>query len=767
MAAAIANRFDCISDDQASELLLALYQDYHYEAPTPHARARERVVRQYIRKLTGPAKTKCKVTPKERLKDFPNSHLVVCVGKPELLFCEACKTEHGTKKENLKTHLRTKKHKKNVEAFLRTKTRLLSLSATQSTVDARVQPVGTTLSPGLRAWRTSVVRSMAKAGMVLSKLHDANGTPTSTSHSPPLEHVHHTPVIHAHLLVLDPDFTIPPSGGASDLARHIEEGCYPLGGDRTLRDQVPVAMENHLEEVRDQVQGVDGSLLYDGASVTCPAEAAMFRFVQEVAATPDSETKWIIKQLLIRFHLVEGALISNEMFGFLLDSCRKVGIDRTSIIGTPRDRHSVNEKAQKLLFPLLPRNTDLPCTCHTLSNTGFKIDVPILGKYMKNYNNLLGKSHACALLFKTCTGESAERFSIKWLSKAFQTIQHFRLWVQLLAFYQQVVARGLSKKSAAKQIKLLTSPAKRKKLSLEMSVIMDIAAKMIQDLTFLEGDAYLAPFTFQRIQGVTTLFAVFASGVHPNLTIVAEKIAALEHPIDSPEYKERLEDAVEYGRARVEPASAYWAKRYCGPNATLLNVVQVFEACQLFDPRAVSRYYHKAKEWLARLPLFTEEERLRLLDELPVYLSLVQSLDDTDKTGPDDLIQWFCNHRETIPQFARGSRKIAVLQPSEGAVERVYALCNSMFSPQQKSTLEDAVSSCSCPYSVTVSSLLSPFAHTLRPHCFFPLHQMSLSVMTAYNERVANSTRKKVNLGLDKVPGHYANLIQFEGGCLL
>jgi hypothetical protein len=272
-------------------------------------------------------------------------------------------------------------------------------------------------------------------------------------------------------------------------------------------------LEGELRQLIILVRGVDGAVLYDGACVTAPAECVIFRFVLEI--TTDSGTTWIIKQVIIRFHLVQGALNAKQMFGFILDSIQRVGIDRRNVLATPRDRHSVNEKAQRLLAPLLPRNTDLPCTCHTISNTCHQIDIPFVSKYLKNFNHLLGKSSACALIFRDITSETAERYSIKWMSKAFQIIQHFRLWARLPDFYQRVRARGLSKKSVAKQLKLLTAPPKRKKLSLEMAVMFDVSPRMVKHLTFLEGDSFLAPFTSRRIQEITAFFGVIASVYTP------------------------------------------------------------------------------------------------------------------------------------------------------------------------------------------------------------------------------------------------------------
>lgn len=123
------------------------------------------------------------------------------------------------------------------------------------------------------------------------------------------------------------------------------------------------------------------------------------------------------------------------MSGLVLDLIGVNRIRRQDVLGLVRDRASVNEKACRQLMPLLPSCTNLECICHGYNNSGGKFVLPITEKYLGAFNGIIKNSQATRLLVKEFFSEPVERYSVRWFSQAFQTIQQFRNVNKLSALY--------------------------------------------------------------------------------------------------------------------------------------------------------------------------------------------------------------------------------------------------------------------------------------------------------------------------------------------
>ena len=123
-----------------------------------------------------------------------------------------------------------------------------------------------------------------------------------------------------------------------------------------------------------------------------------------------------------------------------------------------------------------------------------------------------------------------------------------------MAFYEAVREKGISKKSVAKQLKLLSSPKMRAKLLLELACNMDIAPTLIVSITFLEGDGFLAAYAYHVFVEVQVQLELFVAGVHPNVDIIATKISVFEHPEAGPARAARKQELITYGEDCVRPS---------------------------------------------------------------------------------------------------------------------------------------------------------------------------------------------------------------------
>ena len=72
--------------------------------------------------------------------------------------------------------------------------------------------------------------------------------------------------------------------------------------------------------------------------------------------------------------------------------------------------------------------------------------------------------------------------------------------------------------------------------------------------------------------------------------------------------------------------------------------------------------------------------------ELPTYLAAAEGV------APQfDHCEWWKYYSADIPMWARSLRKMALIQPSSAAAERVFSLLQRSFRKQQEQSLEDYI----------------------------------------------------------------------------
>ena len=75
-----------------------------------------------------------------------------------------------------------------------------------------------------------------------------------------------------------------------------------------------------------------------------------------------------------------------------------------------------------------------------------------------------------------------------------------------------------------------------------------------------------------------------------------------------------------------------------------------------------------------------------LKSELPQYIA------KTVETSPEvDVISWWVKHSDELPHWSGAAKMVALIQPSSGAVERVFSILTDTFSTQQHTSLQDFI----------------------------------------------------------------------------
>ncbi len=61
-----------------------------------------------------------------------------------------------------------------------------------------------------------------------------------------------------------------------------------------------------------------------------------------------------------------------------------------------------------------------------------------------------------------------------------------------------------------------------------------------------------------------------------------------------------------------------------------------------------------------------------------------------------DVLKWWSNHEEELPQWSQVCKNVLLLQPSSAATERVFSILESSFNKKQTHSLQDYNYMCIC-----------------------------------------------------------------------
>lgn len=88
-------------------------------------------------------------------------------------------------------------------------------------------------------------------------------------------------------------------------------------------------------------------------------------------------------------------------------------------------------------------------------------------------------------------------------------------------------------------------------------------------------------------------------------------------------------------------------------------------------------------DWIRAVPFVNDNKTIKSLkDEIPAYLVLVGNIPDNFDALADTW-QWWRNNAVGITSWASAVKKIALVQPSSVATERVFLLLVTMFGGEQ------------------------------------------------------------------------------------
>ena len=172
------------------------------------------------------------------------------------------------------------------------------------------------------------------------------------------------------------------------------------------------------------------------------------------------------------------------------------------------------------------------------------------------------------------------------------------------------------------------------------------------------------------LQETKVHFEGFEQGNHPNVTIAL--------PNSSPDATRQWKEYV-YSLAKKP-------KEYFLQKVEQLKFKDVLEACQIFNP---SRIHDMKQEeigkYIEQIPILNELQ-IEISSELPTYITQASL-----SPAGIDILDFWKSCKLLIPTWVSGFRRLAALQPSSAAAERVFSILENVTTNSQSALLEDSL----------------------------------------------------------------------------
>ena len=416
--------------------------------------------------------------------------------------------------------------------------------------------------------------------------------------------------------------------------------------------------------MKQELAGKYLSVAFDGTTRLGEALAVVARIVDD----------WNIQQRLIRIQLLTQSMCGDELAREIINVLSiTYGVHSSNLVAVVRDGASVNGAAMRIVRVVYPELVDVTCFSHMLNRVGEHFATPNLSEFTSAWISLFSHSSKTKLLWKTLTGKAMATYSAtRWWSK-------WEVQKQVLDYFGDVQGfllqnPDLGSATRAKLLHFFDDIQRKASLQLELAAVVDCGQKFVKACYMLEGDEALALKTYEVIN---TVAAAIKTDHWPNLNAIARLL--------SPQNTQQLLD---YGKKCVLPGCTYFEQQLSGKFKQQLDI---FKAARLFSPHQIQFIKPDValiQDQLGGLPFVKSVDLTELSLELPTYLARAEGVCNTTCS-----LKWWKSNSDVLPNWSRLARKIVLLQPSSGCVERVFSLLNSTFGEQQDNSLQDYVQS--------------------------------------------------------------------------
>ena len=432
-----------------------------------------------------------------------------------------------------------------------------------------------------------------------------------------------------------------------------------------MADLIPFVLSQEQESIKKEISNKYLSVIFDGTTRLGEAMAIVMRYIDD---------EWSIQQRLICLKLLQKSMTGEEIAQVVMDTLsREYGIFPNRLLACMRDRAAVNNVAVRFMKVLYNNLLDVGCFSHTLDLVGDKICVPTLSDFMLSWLSLFSHSTKAKLLWKEKTGRPIRSYCpTRWWSKWECMKQVFELFPDVDSFVKS--NDEFSHTTRSKLIALLNDQAKRVILKVELATIVDFGHQFVTTTYNLEGDG---PLVFLCYESISALTAALNIANYPNLNALSRELSCGNAVTE--------QQLIAYGKACINPAIHYYQQRL---NDSMKIPLEAFKAARLFVPAKVQEMNINAQavDSLSVFPFFDNLELEQLKSELPNYIAACEDVDPSH-----DILTFWKNRARSLPHWSTAASKVAVVQPSSAAAERVFSILKRSFSDTQYGSLQDLI----------------------------------------------------------------------------
>ena len=442
----------------------------------------------------------------------------------------------------------------------------------------------------------------------------------------------------------------------------LEDSRFRLAHSRHMMDLVPFILQEECSRTRSEVLGKFVSVIFDGTTRLGEVLVVVLRYIED----------WEVKQRLVRVDFLQKSLNAEELARQIISVLSvTLSVECSNLIAVMRDGASVNAAAMRTVKVMYPEALDVRCISHTLDLVGDKFKVPHLSLFFTLWISYFSHSSKLKALWKARTGKSIVTYSqTRWWSRWEVMHQAFLMFGDIEPFVRE--NEDVSPATRAKLLEFFDDRQKLFLLKLELAVMVDVGANFVKATYTLEGDGLLSLISYDKIMEIREAIQL---AHYPNLHAVVRETF--------PNHLPSQNQWVTYALGCVQPGINYFYA-----NLRDDGIMKAFKAARLFSPHRMSEMRPSAGDIniVLAFPFFNSGSVVSLQGELPTYLSLSADVD-----ANVDVLKWWKDHHEELPQWSLAALKVLLIQPSSAAAERVFSLMKNAFGDQQQSSLQDLV----------------------------------------------------------------------------
>jgi hypothetical protein len=406
-----------------------------------------------------------KVSPSERVREFPGEHLTVSSGK---LFCKACRESLVLKKSVLVSHVKSTKHECSKQKLLQNQSSERDIADALAKHDGQTHRKGETLDEESKVYRVKVLMAFMKAGIPLEKLE------------------------------------------CQELRDLLQENGYRLTDARHMRDLVPFIHQQEQDNLKTELKGRDLSITFDGTSRLGEVLAVVVRFVYN----------WTIQERLVRLKFLTKSMNGEELARELITVLSiKLSLESHQLLAVMRDRASVNGAALNIVKIMYPNLLDVGCLSHMLNLVGERFKTPTLSLFIAHWIALFSHSYKVKALWKEATGRAMASYSkTRWWSRWELMNQVMVQFAFIEPFLQN--NEDIGPATRAKLLEILSHPPSMLLLKVELAAVIDLGEHFVKGTYRLEGDGYLVLSCYEEILKIRNAIRIEH---YPNLQAIVRQ----------------------------------------------------------------------------------------------------------------------------------------------------------------------------------------------------------------------------------------------------